>query len=247
MRIGSADLYANHPMVVVGSDHLVQNSLSLNGSAAVASESHVTVATRGQAGLVRVSLWNVAGPRIGAAVFDGHLNLASPLVTVCEVEGISRFSVSIGQSGLHRFVVLVDDPGFASRVDVIVDCGDDVRTLTAVPPHRLFDVSYTPGSELGPSDELALILSGHDMPMNRLTAALKLTAQAHAPRAAVRSFWIRMIVEWIRWLSPWQSLAASQAIGAKIEERIVASDSGSIDAWATGVAMDVCHSIVSKT
>lgn len=242
MKVGSVDLYANHPMVIVGSEQHVDDATPLGGSAAVATESHVTIATRGQAALVRVSLWMHEGPRIGTIVFDGRVTLASHFLAVRDVEGISRFVAAVGGSGSHRLMVLVDDPGYASRVAVIVDGGDDVRSLTAVVRYPMFDVVRS-DPELDPSDELALILGGHDLPLNRLAAALKVAAQTPGVRPAIRSFWTSLIVEWIRWLSPWLSFSESQAIGETIEERLAARADDSVDEWAAATAVEILNGI----
>jgi hypothetical protein len=239
MKIGSADVYANHPTLVVGSPGDVADDLELNGAAAVGSDSQVLIATRGQAAPVKVSLWKEVGPRTGEVVFDHNLSLADQYVAVFDIERLTRFSATIGPSGRHRVLILVDDPGFASRIDVIFDSGPGRRALTAVPDLRLFDVSLPTDNELAVSDELALILSGHDIPMNRLAGAIKLIGISPVARPAIRSFWIRMVVEWIRWLSPGQSLAPSRELGVLIESRLPDGASNSIDLLAAEVASEV--------
>ena len=246
MRIGSTDIYANHPIVMVGSTRRVDDPLSLDGAAAVATDKHVSVATRGQASLFRVSLWKEVGPLTGVVVFDGSLVLADHSIAVFDVENLSSFAVTIGGTERHRFVILVDDPGSASRLDVIIDCGSGARGLRAVPGFRLFDVSLSPSTELGPSDELALILSGHDCPMNRLAAAIKLIGESPVARPAIKSFWIRMLVEWVRWLSPWQSLAESRAISAVVEQRLAGVSSESIDIVAVELASGLLRRITQE-
>ncbi|WP_328414506.1 hypothetical protein OG470_20340 [Micromonospora sp. NBC_00389] len=239
MKIGSADVYANHPIIVVGSAGNVDDRLALNGADAAASGAHVLIATRGQAALVRVSLWKGVGPRTGKIVFDDDLILADQAIAVFDVEGLTRFSSTVGIRGRHRVAISVDDPGFASRVDVIVDAGQGAHALTAVAGLGLFEVCGAVGGELEPSDELALILSGHDSPMNRLAAAIKLIGESPAPRPAIRSFWIRMVVEWIRWLSPGLSLTDSRMLGAMIEERLQREVLDSIDAVAVELASEI--------
>ncbi|MEV6964412.1 hypothetical protein AB0M47_04785 [Hamadaea sp. NPDC051192] len=239
MKIGSADVYANHPVIVIGSSACVDDQLALDGTAAVASDAHVMVATRGQAALVRVSVWKEVGPRTGQIVFDGGIVLADRAVAVFDVEGLSRFTATIGASGHHHVTISVDGPGVASRIDVIFEAGSETRALTAAHGYPLFDVSVPLSSGLGVSDELALILSGHDSPMNRLAAAIKLIGESSAPRPAIRSFWVRMIVEWIRWLSPQQSHAESRLLGAMIEERLTGDAAHEMDALAVELASEL--------
>jgi len=239
MKLGTAEIYANHPIIVIGSTDPVGNPLALGGSAAVASENHVTVATRGQAGLTRVSLWKQAGPLVGEVVFDGHLILADHLIAVFDVEGLSRFSATVGVGGRQRVALLVDDPGFASRIDVIFDRGQGRRALTAVSGFPLYDVSVPAGEGLEKSDELALILSGHDSPMSRLAAAIKLIGGSEAPRPPIKSFWIRLLIEWIRWLRPTFRIAESRSLGALIEEKLFRLPADALDSTATELALEV--------
>jgi hypothetical protein len=239
MKIGSVDIYANHPIVVVGSSRQVDDPLPLNGAAAVASGAHVSVATRGQVALVRVSLWKEAGPRIGHIVFDDDIAFPDSTVAVFDVEGLSRFTATIGLSGHHRVTISVDDPGFASRIDVIFDAGPNTQALTAVPEFPLFDVSLPAGRGLGTSNELALILSGHDSPMSRLAAAMKLIGESRASRPAIRLAWIRKVAEWIRWLNPRQSHAESRLLGDVIGERLLQDAPCSMDTVAVELASEI--------
>jgi len=239
MKIGSADVYSNHPIIVIGSSGHVDDHLAIDGAAAVASDAHIMVATRGQAALVRLSLWKEVGPRVGQVVFDNGITLADNAVAVFDVEGLSRFTVDIGVGGHHRVMILVDDPGLASRIDVIFDAGPDTRALTAAHGFPLFDVSLPAGGGLGTSDELALILSGQDSPKSRLAAAIKLIGESPSSRPAIRLFWIRMVVEWIRWLSPRQSHAESRALGVIIEEKLPEGVSHVMDSLAVELASEI--------
>ena len=79
--------------------------------------------------------------------------------------------------------------------------------------------------------------------MNRLAAAIKLIGESPAVRPAVRSFWIRMIIEWIRWLAPWQSLAESRLAGARIADRLSGEVDGSIDNFAVELASEILQGL----
>lgn len=57
--------------------------------------------------------------------------------SVAEELGMSRFVQHIGSAGVHRIRVAVDDPGAASRVDVVIDSGSEERALTSVDGYPL--------------------------------------------------------------------------------------------------------------
>lgn len=244
MKLGSVELYANHPLVVIGSTADIETDLSLDGSPATASETHALVATRGQAGLVRIALWKEAGPLVGTTVFDGHLAVRDQFLVVRDVENTSRLSTTIGPAGRYRIVIMVDDPGSASRLDIIVDRGQGVRSLTAAQGLQLYDVSLPSDVDLGKSSELALLLSEHDVELSRLAAAIKLIGGPDTPSPHVRAYWVRMLVEWLRWLSPWQSLAESRALGALIDERLVAVSTDSLDTFSVELSREILDTVL---
>ncbi|MER7694472.1 hypothetical protein [Streptomyces sp. NPDC097610] len=85
------------------------------------TRSHVQIAARAQMGLVRVRLWNRAGPAAGSVLFDGDLVLDDGAVGVGDILGVSRFVQNVGTPGAHHIRVTVDDPDIASRIDVVID------------------------------------------------------------------------------------------------------------------------------
>ncbi|WP_433494189.1 hypothetical protein ACQP26_25380 [Micromonospora sp. CA-248089] len=212
MQIGLVDVYANHGVLVIGNRLEPDADLPLRGAAAVSS-SHVLLATRGQAGLVRVRLWSGAGPRVGENVVAARLELASQHLFVFDLEKISVHSFDTGRSGDVPVRISVDDPGFASRVDILVGEEGSERDLPSVASHPLFPVTVGSDDELEVADELDLILSGHDLPLNRLAAAVKLISTAPAARPAIVDSRMDQVVEWSRWLTPQQSVGRSRELG----------------------------------
>lgn len=212
MQIGLVDVYANHGVLVIGNKLEVDADVTLQGAAAVSS-SHVLLATRGQAGLVRVRLWNGIGPRVGAEVVAARLDLSSQYLLVFDIEKIGVHSFAAGRLGTIPITVSVDDPGFASRVDVLIGEAGEERELTSAAGYPLFSVTVTSDMEMEAADELDLILSGHDLPLSRLAAAIKLISIFPAARPAILDSRINQIVEWSRWLSPWQSVDRSHELG----------------------------------
>ena len=212
MQIGLVDVYANHGVLVIGNRLELDTDVPLQGAAAVSS-SHVLLATRGQAGLVRVRLWSGAGPRVGEDVVRARLDLSGQHLFVFDIEKISVHSFATGKLGELPIKISVDDPGLASRVDILI--GEEIggRELTSVAGYPLFSVTVTSGVELEAADELGLILSGHDLPLNRLAAAVKLILATPAARPAILDSRIDQMVEWSRWLTPQQSVDHSRELG----------------------------------
>ncbi|QSB16154.1 hypothetical protein JQS43_07585 [Natronosporangium hydrolyticum] len=212
MQIGLVDVYANHGVLVIGNKLDLDTDVTLQGAAAVSS-SHVLLATRGQAGLVRVRLWNGIGPRVGTEVVVAKLELSSQYLFVFDIEKVGMHSFAAGDLGTTPIRVSVDDPGLASRVDVLIGEVHEERELTSVAGHPLFSVAVASGVEMEVADELDLILSGHDLPLNRLAAAIKLIFVSPASRPAILDSRLGQVVEWSRWLTPQQSVDRSHELG----------------------------------
>ncbi|MEO3922919.1 hypothetical protein ABGB07_03415 [Micromonosporaceae bacterium B7E4] len=212
MQIGLVDVYANHGVLVIGSEPELDADVTPQG-AAVVSSSHVLLATRGQAGLVRVRLWNGIGPRVGAEVVATGLEFSNQYLFVFDIEKIGMHSFATGRLGTVPIRISVDDPGFASRVDILIGEEGEERELTCVAGHPLFPVTVASGMAMETADELDLILSGHDLPLSRLAAAIKLIVVSPGGRPAILESRIGQVVEWSRWLSPWQSIDRSHELG----------------------------------
>ncbi|WP_150130406.1 hypothetical protein [Streptomyces sp. 150FB] len=168
------DFYANHPVLLIGSSDPPE--LDWDNAPACSDGKHIVVQTRGQTALIRVSIWNCAMPVIGDVVFDGVLNVEGSRVCVADVENLTRWVTGLVPSGSQRVVVCVDDPGRASRVHVGFGLGDRSLPLTAVARHPLLLVRVAPEGQLLRPNELGLILDGHDSPLARLAAAIKVLA-----------------------------------------------------------------------
>jgi hypothetical protein len=126
--VGAVDIYANHPLVFIGSAD--PPGPDWDDAPAAADGKHIAVRTRGQVMLTRVSIWNGAMPVIGGIVFDGVLDVLEHQVCVADLENLTRWVIRLGKSGPQRVVVCADDPGYASRVHVGFGLGDQVCTLT---------------------------------------------------------------------------------------------------------------------
>ena len=212
VQIGLVDVYANHGVLVIGNRLELDADVPLRGAAAVSS-SHVLLATRGQAGLVRVRLWSGVGPRVGDGVVAARLELSSQHLFVFDLEKINVHSFATGKLGEIPVKISVDDPGFASRVDILIGEEGGERELTSVAGYPLFPVTVGSGAEMEVADELDLILSGHDLPLNRLAAAIKLILTAPSARPAILDSRMDQVVEWSRWLTSQQSVGRSQELG----------------------------------
>ncbi|MFK4246136.1 hypothetical protein ACI2KV_24980 [Micromonospora chokoriensis] len=220
MQTGLMDVYANHGVLIIGDGLELDADVPLRGVAA-ASSSHILLGTRGQAGLVRVRIWDAVGPLVGESVIAARLKLHNPHLCVFDIEKISAHSFYLGRTGEIPIRVMVDDPGFASRVDVLVGVGSEERELTCVAGYPLFPVAVSSGVELEVADELDLILSGHDLPLSRLAAAIKLILSAPVVRPAIQESRTAQLAEWSRWLTPQQSIGRSRELGRFLHDEIM--------------------------
>ncbi|MFF1837983.1 hypothetical protein ACFVXE_27795 [Streptomyces sp. NPDC058231] len=227
MLVGAVDIYANHPVVLIGSTDPPE--LDWDNSPACSDGKHIVVQTRGQSALTRVSIWNRAMPAIGDVVFDGVLNVEGSRVCVSDVENLTRWVTQLVRSGSQRVVVYVDDPGHASRVHVGFGLGDRSLALTAVTNHPLPLVRVAPDGQLLRPNELGLILDGHDSPLARLAAAIKVLALPVDDRPWPNPYYIRLVTQWLRGLDSRVSLAEAEALGQEIAGRLRPYDATATD------------------
>ncbi|WP_433080730.1 hypothetical protein ACQP1P_43935 [Dactylosporangium sp. CA-052675] len=204
MQIGSVQLYLGHGHLFLGATSGVDLSVFDGDGAVTATEHHVRIAARPQVGLVRVRLWQGAGPRVGKLVFDGPLKLPDAKFCVEEGGGLSRYVTKV-TSHSPRVLVAVDDPGHASRVEVVLDpefVPRSAQVWTAgEPPFPKLTVS--PTAPRHRADAFADALAGHDFARRRLAAALVVVAEERRQRNSEQSvaFYVNDIVEWLRWLN----------------------------------------------
>jgi len=244
MLIGNTSIYLNHRVIRIGSTLPPDDVLELQGAPAVASDRHVQIAARAQVGLVRVRLWSKVGPVAGTSVFDGVLSLEDGAIAVSDILGTSSYIQKFGTPGEHRISISVDDPGLASRIDVVLDSGVEKVALTAADGYPLPRFMTVDGSALGKSDELGLILSAHDLPLNRLAGAVKLICLASeeddpARAEALRNFRIRVICEWLRWLSSDLSLEKCNRLGEFISESLHGASMSNLDSLSVNISAEV--------
>lgn len=244
MLIGGAEIYLNHPVISIGSGELQDDVTPLEGSPFIATERNIRIAARAQVGLVRVRIWSRASPVEGVVVFDGSLLLGDGSVYIGDVLGASRYQQRVGDPGKRRLMISVDDPGKASRINIVVEPGKREVTLASSRNHPLPSFLVTEASALESTDELGLILSAHDIPLNRLAAAVKLiqlASQEDDPilRVSMMEFRIRMISEWLRWISPVLSAERASSISSFISERLQDAPPNDIESFSTEISSEV--------
>ncbi|MFD8690286.1 hypothetical protein [Streptomyces sp. NPDC059651] len=164
-------------------------------------------------------------------------------ISVGDILGVSRYIQTIGAPGAHHIRVTVDDPGIASRIDVVIDSGRDGRALTSVNGYPLPRFVVADNSSLGRSDELGLILSTHDLPLNRLAASLKVIKLAsesdESDRVEIlREFRMKMVREWLRWISADASADTLPAIDSHISEHLNKVSLENLDRASVELAAD---------
>jgi hypothetical protein len=204
MQIGAVQLYLGHGHLFLGAATSVDLSVFDGDGPVTATEHHVRIAARPQVGLVRVRLWQGAGPRVGKLVFDGPLKLPDAKFSVEEGGGLSRYVTKVN-SHSPRVLIAVDDPGHASRVEVVLEpefVPRSAQVWTAgEPPFPKLTVA--PTAPRHRADAFADALSGHDFARKRLAAALLVVAEERRQRNSEQSvaFYVNDIVEWLRWLN----------------------------------------------
>ncbi|GAA3450075.1 hypothetical protein [Dactylosporangium matsuzakiense] len=204
MQIGSVQLYLGHGHLFLGATSSVDLAVFDGDGPVTATEHHVRIAARPQVGPVRVRLWQGAGPRVGKLVFDGPLKLPDAKFCVEEGSGLSRYVTKV-TSHCPRVLVAVDDPGHASRVEIVFEpefVPRSAQVWTAgEPPFPKLTVS--PTAPRHRADAFADALSGHDFAHRRLAAALLVVAEERRQRNSeqIVAFYINDIVEWLRWLN----------------------------------------------
>jgi hypothetical protein len=246
VQIGVVDAYANHGVLVIGNTPELNAGATLQG-VAVASASHLLLATRGQAGLVRVRLWDHVGPLVGTEVVAADLELQDGRLFIFDIEKVGIHIFSTGRLGKVPVRALVDDPGTASRVNVLIGGPCEERELTSVEGHPLFSVSIESGTNVEVADELGIILSEHDLPLSRLAAAIKLIGNSPVARPAILESRIDQVVEWSRWLSFSQHIGESRKLRAFLHSEMPSPTRPLQDIEALGLAERMLASFVGST
>ncbi|GIH16089.1 hypothetical protein [Rugosimonospora africana] len=223
MLTGAVEVYANHPSVIIGSTSWPE--LDRGDGPAVADGRHVEVRTRGQRAHTRVSVWSRTMPLVGTVVFDGKLDLDDYTICVGDIERLGRWTLRIEQTGVQRVVVLVDDPGHASRVNVGLGIGTEVRAIPSIDGPALFNVLTAQPESLPGSNERGLVLDGHDSPHARLSAAIRLLSESDPARPWLEQYEAENIAEWMRWLGIELSRARAQELGAELTRLVDAARS----------------------
>ncbi|MFF2958463.1 hypothetical protein ACFVT1_05980 [Streptomyces sp. NPDC057963] len=231
MLVGAVDFYTNHPVLLIGSTDPPE--LDWDNAPACSDGKHIVVQTRGQTALTRVSIWNRAMPVMGDDVFDGVLNVEGSRVCVADAENLTRWVTGLVSSGSQRVVLCVDDPGRASRVCVGFGSGDRSLPVTAVAQHPLPLVRVAPEGQLLRPNELGPVLDGHDSPLARLAAAIKVLALPVEGRPWPNPFCIRLMVEWLRGLASGVFVAQAEALGHETAARLSADEATLTDGFGT--------------
>lgn len=217
MLTGAVELYSNHGVLIIGSTG--HSEVEWDGSPASADRRHVAVLTRGQVDHTRVSFWSEAMPMLGEVVFDGDLDLDEYRIRVGDVEGLGRWTQRIRQTGPQRVVVLVDDPGNASRIHVGLDIGPGagLLPLPSTGGPALFSVLTAERNGLGLPNERSLALDGHDSPHSRLTAAISLLSPPDPNKPWQDRYEAGLIAEWLRWLTPHLGYTEASDLGERLQ------------------------------
>ena len=223
MQIGAVQMYLGYGHIFLGATSGRDMAVFDGDGPITATDRHVRVAARPQVGLVRVRLWQGAGPRVGRLVFDGVLDLPDARFCVEEATGLSRFVTKVS-SVEPRVLVAVDDPGHASRIDVVLEPEFVPRSAqvwtSGDPPFPKLTVA--PTAPRHRADVFADALNGHDFPRRRLAAALTVMGEERRVRGSeqIVAFFINDIVEWLRWLHERITWDMCRASGRMLTEQL---------------------------
>jgi len=226
MRIAAVQMLVNNPHVIFGSTEMVDDFIEIpSPEANLAQGGHLAVRTRAQVAPVLIQVWRGPHPELGTVAFDGSASLPDGALFVLDVERLTIFSRKCGTPGSHRLTVRVDEVGEASRVDLVLDGGENRLDLSRIDAYPLPSIAGI-SSPLMPADKLNLILSDFDHPKARLVNAVDLVihewvADDASPRAAVRrSARVRQIIEWMRWAFPHVGLGELRRVGSVIDREV---------------------------
>ena len=227
MMVGAVDVFADRPYLLIGGA-VPQEFLDdpegdgEDADAAVfTGVGHIIVRSIGRAGLVRATVWESAMPLIGEVVFDDEFDPLNGELEIGDLDLTCGLTMDLGEEGPQRVVICVDEPGYASRVHVGFDVGDQAVSLPTVAGYPLPPVLVSPaGGELSATEQFGLLLDGHDAPLARLAAAIKaipVPGYGDAPSHLAK------IVLWLRGLGGTIRLAEAQACGEQIADRMRAA------------------------
>jgi hypothetical protein len=226
MMVGAVDVFTDKPYLVIGGDVPQEFIDDPEGdgededAAVFTGPGHVIVRSIGKAGLVRATVWESAMPLVGEIVFDGEFELPDGELLIGDLEQTSVLTMDLAEAGTLRIVVCVDDPGYASRVSIGFDVGDQRASLPTVAGHPLPPVLIAPETELTSAEELGLILDGHDAPLARLAAAIKMLpvpGYGDLPPDVIK------LVQWLRGLGGGVRYTDAGECGEQIADRMRAA------------------------
>jgi hypothetical protein len=226
MMVGAVHVFADKPYLVIGGDVPQEFIDDPSGdgadddAAVFTGPGHVIVRSIGRAGLVRATVWESAMPLIGQVIFDGEFDLPDGELIIGDLDETSVLSMDLAEAGPQRVVVCVDDPGYASRVHIGFDIGDRRASLPTVAGHPLPPVLVSADTEITSAEEFGLILDGHDAPLARLAAAIKMLpvpGYDELPPDLVK------VVQWLRGLGGNVRYADARECGEQIADRMRAA------------------------
>jgi hypothetical protein len=226
MMVGAVDVFADKPYLLIGGDVPDEFLEDPEGdgedddAAIFTGPGHVIIRTIGKAGLVRATVWESAMPLVGEVVFDDQFDLSDGELLIGDLDQTSVLVMDLAEAGSLRIVVCVDDPGYASRVSIGFDVGDQTVALPTVAGHPLPPVLVSDSAEITAAEQFGLLLDGHDAPLARLAAAIRMLP---VPGYDETPPDLDKIVQWLRGLGGTVRYSEAQACGEQIADRMRAA------------------------
>jgi hypothetical protein len=250
MMVGAVNVFADKPYLLIGGAVPQEFLDDPEGDGADADaaiftgQGHIIVRSIGRAGLVRAAVWESAMPLVGEIVFDDEFDPLNGELQIGDLDQTSALVMDLGEAGPQRVVVCVDEPGYASRVHIGFDVGDERVSLPTVAGHPLPPVLVSAdGGELTPDEQFGLLLDGHDAPLARLAAAIKVLP---VPGYGDVPPHLAKTVLWLRGLGGDVRLAEAQACGEQIADRMRAAGDFAGATLADQLALEIATDALER-
>lgn len=245
MLVSAVEFYAGYGTVLIGSMALPE--VEWDGPVG-SDDHHVVVQATGRDTLTRVSFWRDTMPLVGEVVFDGELRLENQTLWLGDINRHSWWSMRLFRGGdTQRLVVRVDDPGRASRIDVGIDIGSHLTSLSPSNGPALFDVRTSAADGLSAPTALGLVLDGHDSAHARLSTAITILSGEDPATPWREQYELSNVVQWLRWLGIGLSMSRAEELGAELRQLIRAARNAAPDgAVPLPVATRIARAVLDK-
>lgn len=230
MKIGEIEVFLNYGHLVIGSASDADFDL-LVSDPPMSDTNHVILATRPQIAPVRIGLWRGAAPKSSRQIFTGDVQLSTGYVTLRESSEPPFFAWPATSAGA-RVTLSIGADSWDPATDITVVVEPDADSMPDVASRSSFVDSIAALGSLGQIDRA---LNGHNYPLDRLAAAMRILRNAsHEGVSDTRvGYGIASVAEWLKWLHPAISMGIIESASEKIRNDLGGGTvSGEVEAHA---------------